>query len=167
MTVKITGPIEKFTPDDNHPFRWAILQATSRGSIVERNNGSGSLTIADARELTLQMVLGLVGFGMEVEGWPAFIKMNLATYNGAVPGYLPPVVDDSRSVIANAAWSQWKDGEHGHMDAIDGDKIVPGNSLDGTELPGSLVKLLDNDPSGNYTILSSSELGQYLDQSEE
>lgn len=154
MTVKISGNKDKFTPDDNHPFRWMIVQAASRGVYVDVIGDQGTIDIADHGEITTTVIVGMQGFGLSVSGWPAFIKMSPATYSGSVPSYVPVADESSRPVL----WSDWKDSTHNHLDATDGDKIVPGNSLDGTELDGSVIADLVSQGSSEYTVLSSSEV---------
>ncbi|MCA9340077.1 MAG: hypothetical protein KDA17_04155 [Candidatus Saccharibacteria bacterium] len=80
--------------------------------------------------------------GGDVEDAPVFIKMSTATYAGNVPANIHErsYLDENDLEVVRK-WSEWKDATHTHLDAADGDKIVPGNSW-GYEFTSAELKAL-------------------------
>lgn len=102
------------------------------------DTGKSTLEI-NSDDTTMAPLNYLLSQGGDVENAPVFIKMSTATYGGEVPDGINNRVDPSDSSVR--LWSDWKDSNHNHMDAADGDKIVPGNSW-GDELSSNELKVL-------------------------
>lgn len=158
--VKFRGDYSTFFRPSSTPFKDLIEEASWRGTEVERINGDGQITVTDVRDLDITTYMAIVGAGMTVEGFPVWIKMSTATYAAAVPSGIPnrSYVDGQGNTVIRD-WDEWKADGHEHMDAEDGDKIVPGNSW-GTELTGAEAKIL-HDAAG-YTLLTAVTLSDEL-----
>lgn len=103
--------------------------------------GKSVLTVNSEDSSTSAVLLAL-SKGGDVEGAPMFIKMTSSKYQQQVPvGIHERTYMDPEGNELNRKWSEWKSANHEHMDATDGDKIVPGNSW-GVELSSAELKSL-------------------------
>jgi len=137
-------------------FDWAKGQ---RSVEAWTDDGVSHLTVdsEDCAMSTLQYVLSRGG---DVRDAPVFIKMSTATYAAAVPdGISNRTYTDDADVEQTRNWDKWKDSNHNHMDADDGDKIVPGNSW-GAELTSDELKVLSAD--SDYTLYLAHEVSAVL-----
>jgi len=142
MPITFTGDYNAYFRPANTPFKDLIEEASWRGATVTRSGDDGTLTVTDAQDLDIPTYMAIVTAGLNVAGLPVWIKMSPATYTGDVPTGIPNrSYDDGQGNTVTRKWSEWKDSTHEHMDAADGDKIVPGNSW-GSELTGSEAKVL-------------------------
>lgn len=92
--------------------------------------------------VTGEAMTAFLNAGGDVEGAPVFIKMSGSKYQQQVPvGIHERTYTDPEGNELNRKWSEWKDATHEHMDAADGNKIVPGNSW-GYELSSAELKVL-------------------------
>lgn len=164
--VKISGPSSKVTPavigGDPHAvllewWNWSKgLDNTT--AHADTSEGFVSLLVDSGGILGSHVALSL-SQGFTVDGAPVFLKMDEATYTGDVPEGVGNRTDADDVV---RTWEQWHDANHSHLDAANGDTIVPGNSW-GVELTsGELLILLQ----AGYTFLMPHEVSAILPEPE-
>ena len=102
--------------------------------------------------------------GGDIEDAPMYIKMSSSKYQANVPvGIRERTFMDEDENELNRKWSEWKDSNHEHMTAEDGDKIVPGNSW-GVELSSAELKVLLG--LTGYTLYLAHEVNALLPEPE-
>ena len=153
-TALVTDELLGGTP---HPQlkAWFDFAKGQKNVIATTQDGISALEV-NSEDISMAPLLLSLSQGFTVEGAPVFIKMNTATYNGDVPEGIRNRIDPADNSVRS--WAFWKDATHEHMDAADGDKIVPGNSW-GEELatPELLVLL-----GAGYSMRLGHELGDWL-----
>ena len=154
-TLKVSDP---YLGGDPIPALKAYFDfAKGHSTVVSRTiNGISSVEL-DHESMTIDPILLSLSSGFTVEGAPIYLKMTPLIYVSQVPEGISNrsfMVEDQEVV---RTWAEWKDSVHEHMDATDGDKIVPGNSF-GYELSSAELSILLG---LGFTMLLGSEVNQY------
>ena len=144
MSVTIHVPKELLEPEladgKPNPFRdplitFALKQAYRRG-------GHAGYAIVDEQdELPYSLLLQLAAAGCEIVGFPIWIELDAIEYQMDVPEYMPYATD---SMGTPYKWRDWHDESHAHH-MIKPKYYVPGNSMTGRELNGSVINRLRAD----------------------
>lgn len=124
-------------------FDWWDFAKGQQSVIASTDLAAGTSALeVNSDDCTAATLAYAIGQGFTVEGAPIFIKMTDAKYQQQVPvGIHERTYTDPEGNELNRKWSEWKDATHEHMDAADGDKIVPGNSW-GQELTSAELSVL-------------------------
>jgi hypothetical protein len=159
--VTIKGDSSKVMPatigGNPHPALEAWFDfAKGQKSVVATTDAGMSAIEIDSDTITMQPLLLALSQGFTVDDAPVFIKMSTATYAANVPMGISNRADEQGAV---RKWSEWKDATHEHMNAADGDKIVPGNSW-GVELTSNELAIL---ASGGYSLYLAHEVGALME----
>lgn len=110
--------------------------------------------ISDLSVFTLERLAGVVSFGAEVYGFPAWIAIPVANIADDVPEFVPNATDDRGTP---RTWEDWHSATHRHIDA--GETIYVDSASFGTELPGSvIVSLL----SAGFTIKTLEQMREMV-----
>ena len=119
----------------------------------------------DLSTLNVNRLLTFLNDGGNVDDLEIYIKMPVSNYtDDDVPNQLPR---DSRPDPTDAnpnrrrsrKWSEWKSRNHNHMDATDGEKIIPGSSW-GRALNKRQILAVAANPA--YTLLLQDDLADHL-----
>lgn len=148
--VQFTGDYSLFTPSS--PFSSLIQEAIWRGvGYVTRNGTKGIFTTNGHNELNLQTYLAIASVGVEITGYPIYIKIHDLNYGNITPSYLPnSQILDINNNATQRTWSNWRDSTHYHTQ-IGEYWYIAGNSF-GEELSSSIALLLIGD---GYTLVDT------------
>lgn len=128
--------------------------AKGQKSVIATTNGGISAIEVNSNDVSIAPVMLALSEGFTVEGAPICIKMTPAKYASNVPVGISNRLDGEGNV---RKWNEWHDETHTHITAVDGDKLVFGNSW-GVELTSAeLLTLLG----GGYTIMMAHEAPQH------
>jgi hypothetical protein len=166
--AKITfqGPTAKIMPAEIGGTPHPVLRpwfdfAKGHGTVaVSTNTAVGQTTFTiDSVHVPSDVLNLALSEGFEAEGAPVFIKMSPATYATDVPvGIRNRSYEDESEQEIVRKWLEWFSENHNHMDAADGDKIVPGNSW-GSELSSDELLILLG---AGYTLVLGHEVNALL-----
>lgn len=169
-TITFTGPTYKLADDDLTPgegqvpditlMKWFNLAKGHDGVSVSAPQTGVTRFKIDSSHIPPGILALSLSNGFTVDDAPTFFKMSQATYATDVPdGIRKRSYQDETEQTIVRKWSEWKDANHSHLTALDGDAIVPGNAIDGQETSSAeLLVLL----SAGYTILLNHEVNSLL-----
>lgn len=162
MTRFIASPEILYSPDFM-PFALMAANTQAPGELLP--DGRICITPRNISPVIGEDITIFLQAGGDVENAPVFIKMTPAKYNTAVP-----VGISNRSYTEAGSdtpiirkWAEWKDSQHEHLTAEDGDKMVPGNSW-GAELTSAELKVLIG--LSGYTLYMTHEVNALLPEPE-
>ena len=165
--VTLSGPSSKVmsatlggAPDATLKEWWDFAKGQKTVEATTDLATGTSTMIVESDDLNSGIISLAISQGFTVTDAPVFVKMSVATYANPVPDGLGNREKPDSSI---RTWSEWHDATHNHMDATDGDKIVPGNSF-GVELTSAELAVL---LAGGYTLLTASEVAAHLPSEEE
>ena len=141
VTIHIPKELIEPTREDGsvNPFRetlitFALKQLCSKA-------GDMYSIVDDCEDMPHSLMMQIIAAGGEVQGLAVWIELTDVEYELEVPDYLPFSTDTEGT---RYTWRQWRDASHQHCEIADS-FYVPGNSMNGVELPGSVIKRLRAD----------------------
>lgn len=162
MTVRLIGRANHFALDGDvgGVVFEALLFGANRGKVNSRRFW---FEVDNLEAANSNQIVRFLKGGGNVDGADFYIKMPPANYVGddvlADLHRNDKRDPDNQGARIPRKWSEWKDDFHEHLDATDGDKVVPGSSW-GRSLNKN--EILAIDAVAEYSLLLPHEVVDFL-----